>query len=213
VAPPRDIDEQVVRDRRDPRREESIPPEARKSARPPEEEIPEVTALAPSEAPPPAVEEPPPPSRPSAKIEPESQRRRVTNVDPRLEALEPLLRAADWDGVIKQLGSPDEAGKLPPNLGLLYAIARKEKETSESKGSDATELAIRCTAGLLGTAPESPVALVVAKRIVRKNPVAWQKAPAPRASVSAIIILVAIAIGGLVGWLVATGRLQVHLRW
>jgi len=204
VGSRRDIDEQVVRDRRDPRREESIPPEARKSARPQDEAIPEAPALA---------VEPAPVSRPSRdEPEPTSRRGEVTNVDPRIEALEPLLRAGDWDGVLTQLGPANEAGKLPPNLGLIYAIARKEKETTESKGSEATELAIRCAAGLLGVAPDSPVALLVAKRIVRKNPVAWQKAPAPRATVSAIIILVAVVIGGLIGWLVATGRLQVRLR-
>jgi hypothetical protein len=184
------VEEEVVRGKRDPRREESIPPDKRTSGRP-ESLVPDVTALAPSE-PPPEI----------ASI--------VTNRDPRLEQVESALRVNDWDGVLRALGPADEAGKLPPNLGLIYAIARKEKETTESKGSDATEIAIRCAAGLLGVTADSPLALVVAKRIVRKNPVAWQKAPAPPARVSAIIMLIALVIGGAIGWLVATGRVRFH---
>jgi hypothetical protein len=223
----RDIDEQVVRDRRDPRREETVPPERKAPS-----EVPSVTDLAPSVVPIARVQlekidadAPPPSSR--RDVEPPSSKRAivpasmpkiavdgtpgvVTSTDPRLEEVEGFLRINDWDGVLRALGPPEQAGKLPPNLGLLYAIARKEKET-DSKGSDATEIAIRCTAGLLGVAVDSPLALVVGKRIVRKNPVAWQKAPAPPASVSAVIILIAIVIGGGIGWLFATGRL--HVRW
>lgn len=223
----RDIDEEVVRGRRDPRRDDSFPPEKRTSARP--DDIPEVSALAPSlkpeslppepakpETPRPApareVLEAPPSSRkvPVPASEPTGAGRVISNTDPRLEEVEELLRANNWEGVLRALGPADQAGRLPPNLGLLYAIARKEKETSADKGSEATDLAIRCAAGLLGVAPESPLALVVAKRIVRKNPVAWQKAPAPPASVSAMIMLAALAIGSAIGWLVATGRLRFY---
>jgi hypothetical protein len=217
----RDIDEEVVRGRRDPRREESLPPEERTSARPAEvreiaEPLPPVT-VGPTLQPDPRPErtDPTPEAPPSSRKLPALAEKQITgrvisNVDPRLEEVEGLLRANDWDGVLRALGPADQAGRLPPNLGLLYAIARKEKETSTDKGSDATDLAIRCAAGLLGVAPESPLALVVAKRIVRKNPVAWQKAPAPPARVSAMIMLAALAIGGAIGWLVATGRVRFY---
>ncbi|MBI2388179.1 MAG: hypothetical protein HYV09_01070 [Deltaproteobacteria bacterium] len=247
----RNIDEQVVRDRRDPRREESIPPEKRISVEPaplPSVEpapgpslvtgssipVPDVTALAPTSSahPPrePAAERPS--ERPPARsIEVEEPRRRpelattlgtgadrahaaqphvVTNADPRLEVLEPLLRAGDWNAVLRALGPAEQAGRLPPNLGLIYAVARKESEGPTDKGSQSTELAIRCTAGLLGVASDSAIALVVAKRLIRKNPVGWQQRPAPPARVSALIMIGALVIGGLVGWLVATGRLHLH---
>lgn len=223
----RDIDEQVVRDRRDPRREESIPPEKRRSDQPPlagnSIPVPDVTALAPTSSAPPAAEEPPK-SRPDFTTTLGSGAGRpvvsgahghvITVVDPRLAEIEPFLRAGDWDGVLKVLGAPDQAGKLPPNLGLVYAIARKEKEASgKAEGKiDATDLAIRCTAGILNVPADSALALVIAKRLVRSNPVAWQQRPAPPARVSAFIMLIALVIGGLVGWLVATGRLHVRLR-
>ena len=231
VASRRDIDEEVVRDRRDPRREEdSLPPAKRASARP--DNAPETVALAPSLQP----ESLKPPSSSPESSSPESLKsvpqmeaapssrkvpalaskpttgssRVISNADPRLEEVEGMLRANNWEGVLLALGPADQAGRLPPNLGLLYAIARKEKETSADKTSDATDLAIRCAAGLLGVAPDSPLALVVAKRIVRKNPVSWQKAPAPPASVSALIMLTALAIGSAIGWLVATGRVRFY---
>lgn len=140
-----------------------------------------------------------------------STNRIVTNRDPRVDEVETALRRNDWDGVLRALGPADSAGRLPPNLGLIYAIARKEKETEASKGSEATELAIRCAAGLLGVTVDSPLALVVAKRIVRKNPVSWQKAPAS-AGLSAVFMIIALVLGGGIGWLVATGRLQVRYR-
>ncbi len=228
----RDIDEEVVRDRRDPRREESVPPEARKkSSAPPSShsgeaklsEPPMITDLAPSVPPgaSPAIfadatTEPPP----SSRRDETRPRAAVTVSDPRLEEIEPFLRAGDWDSVLKVLGPPENAGRLPPNLGLIYALARKEKEpvgattdARAAKGMDVTDLAIRCTAGLIGVPADSALALVVAKRLIRKNPVGWQQRPAPPASVSAIIIVIALVLGGTIGWLVATGHLRVQLRF
>jgi len=223
----RELDEQVIRDRRDPRREESIPPERRPSEPMPAGgnsiPVPDITALAPtSSAPPPADDAPR--SRPDFTTTLGSGAGRpmtsgshghvITVADPRLAEVEPFLRAGDWDGLLKSLGTPEQAGKLPPNLGLIYAVASKEKESSGKGAShlDATDLAIRCTAGLLNVPADSALALAIAKRLVRRNPVAWQKRPAPPASISALIIIVALVLGGLVGWLVATGRLHVQLR-
>ncbi len=235
----RELDEQVIRDRRDPRREESIPPERRNSV--PADTavdpvpgrgfgesipVPNITALAPNSSASPREE--PPRSKPEFTTTLGSGAGRpltsgahghvITVADPRLSEVEPFLRAGDWDGLLKSLGTPEQAGKLPPNLGLVYAIASKEKESGHAasgKGGspiDATDLAIRCTAGLLNVPADSALALVIAKRLVRLNPVGWQKRPAPPASVSAMIIFVALVLGGLVGWLVATGRLYVQLR-
>jgi hypothetical protein len=187
--------------------------------------VPDVTALTPTSSTPPPTEEPVPRSKPDFATTLGSGAGRpmisgthgtiITIVDPRLGEIEPFLRAGDWDAVLTKLGPPDQAGKLPPTLGLIYALARKEKEASgKVEGKiDATELAIRCTAGLLGVANDSALALVIAKRLVRSNPISWQKRPAPPARVSAFIILVAIILGSLVGWLAATGRLHVRLRW
>lgn len=186
--------------------------------------VPDVTALAPSSSAPPPRADVEPRSRPDFTTTLGSGGERpmvsgahgqvITVVDPRLAEIEPYLRSGDWNAVLEKLGGPDQAGKLPPNLGLLYALARKEKEAAgQLQGHlDATELAIRCTAGLLNVPSDSALALLIAKRLIRLNPVAWQKRPAPPASVSALIMFVALVIGGLVGWLVATGRLHVQLR-
>lgn len=136
-----------------------------------------------------------------------------TNVDPRLEAIEPAISAGDWASIVKQLGTDDEAGRLPPNLGLLYALARKEAEHDDAtakRGSELTQLAIRCMAGMFGVPEQSPIALVLAKRLLRKNPVSWQQRPAPPAKVSVLFIALAIAIGSGVGWAISQGYVRFH---
>lgn len=136
-----------------------------------------------------------------------------TNVDPRLETIEPAISAGDWAAIVKLLGTDDEAGRLPPNLGLLYALARKEAEHDDAtakRGSDLTQLAIRCMAGLFGVPAQSPIALVLAKRLLRKNPVSWQQRPAPPAKVSVLFIVLAIAIGSAVGWAISQGYVRFH---
>jgi hypothetical protein len=144
----------------------------------------------------------------------------VTSQDPRLAELETLFTSADWEGVVNKLGPPEQAGQLPPNLGLLYALASKEltppNDKAASKDSaqrDATvnRIAIRCAAGLLGVEPDSPLALLFAKRLLRRNPVAWQKRPAPSALVSVLIVGIGLSIGAGVGWLVSFGYVIVRL--
>lgn len=173
---------------------------------------------------------PPPPSAPERSLretarqpafepsrEPERARpaasHAFTNVDPRLETIEPAIAAGDWAAIVKLLGTDDEAGRLPPNLGLLYALARKEAEHDEAsarRGTEFTQLAIRCMAGLFGVPEQSPIALVLAKRLLRKNPVSWQQRPAPPTKVSVLFILLAIAIGSAVGWAISQGYVRFH---
>jgi hypothetical protein len=164
------------------------------------------------------IAEAPPPSalehdleRPRAAAAPAAHA--FTNVDPRLETIEPAIAAGDWAAIVRLLGSDEEAGRLPPNLGLLYALARKEAEHDDATakhGSELTQLAIRCMAGLFGVPAQSPIALVLAKRLLRKNPVSWQKRPAPPAKVSVLFIVLAIAIGSAVGWAISQGYVRFH---
>ena len=128
----------------------------------------------------------------------------ITSMDPRLEAIEPLLKRSDWTAIIKELGPVENAGSLPPHLGLLFALAVNESN-APSEVVDPAELAIRCAAGLFGVPAESEIALVVGKRLLRKNPLSFGKRPAPRARVSVLIVLVTLVVGAGVGWLVTGG--------
>lgn len=141
---------------------------------------------------------------------PATEPRVVTNTDPRMLELEPLIAASDWASVIKQLGPAESAGRLPPNLGIIYAVACKEMENAPAEQIDLNEVAIRCAAGLFGVEPDSPIALLLAKRLLRKNPVNWKKRPAPRPMISFIIIIVALVLGGLFGWAASVGYIRFH---
>lgn len=170
---------------------------------------------APPLAEPPPAEEPPPsaprgsPSR--ADDPPRAPAFSITSLDPRLEAIEPAIAKGDWSEIANQLGSDEQAGRLPPNLGLLFALARKESEHDEAtarKGTAYNELAIRCMAGLFGVPEQSPIALVLAKRLLRKNPVSWQKRPAPPAKVSILLIILVVAVCGGLTWAITQGYIQ-----
>jgi len=177
----------------DPRAEpESLRPEAPREAAPPTDVvIVPAGALASAAAP----EEAAPISR------------GVTNVDPRVERVEDALARGDWQSVARDLGKIEEAGALPPNLGLVCAVAHAES-SADAPGEN--ELAIRCMAAIFGVAPDSRLALVLAKRLLRKNPVAWRQRPAPPARVSLLIILVTLVVGGAVGWLLTSGIVKVR---
>jgi hypothetical protein len=131
---------------------------------------------------------------------------RVTSVDPRVAALEPLVEKNDWKGVATELGSLDDAGKLPPNLGIIAAIAHNE--LAKDASPEARTIATRCMAGILGLPVESELVRVLSRRLLRKNPVRLRERPAPPARVSAFIILATIVIGGGLGWFLATGTFQ-----
>jgi len=130
----------------------------------------------------------------------------ITNQDPRIEALEKLLDGNDWQGIGKELGSLDDVGKLPPNLGLIAALAHNEAQ--EAGHSEASEIAIRCMAALLGVSESSSVARVLARRVLRKNPVRLMDRKAPPARVSILIVVLTLLAGGGVGWLASSGSIR-----
>lgn len=193
--------------RRDPRRDPTDPP-------PPGEASPVPGDGAPAR---PGEDEPPPdskrgeiPAHIRSKVEPArpGTPHIVTINDPRIPEIEAALATSDWDHITQTLGPAEDAGRLPPNLGIIYAVAMKERERAEISSPELTDLAIRCSAGLFGVDPASPFALILAKRLLRKNPVAWQKKPAPPPTVSILIIVVGLAVGALIGWLVSFGYIR-----
>lgn len=142
-----------------------------------------------------------------ARIEVEGERDKsepkpITSEDPRVVELEPLVERNDWKQVASMLGGLDDAGKLPPNLGLVAAVAHNEVEKDGS--AEARKLAVRCMASLLGIPAESELARVVARRLLRKNPVSFRQRPAPPAKTSAFIVVVVLVVGGALGWFLSS---------
>lgn len=136
---------------------------------------------------------------------------KVTSRDPRYEPIEKLLDLNDWKKITDELGPMSDVGKLPPNLGLLAALAHNEAK--KEGDPDAVATAIRCMAGLLGVAEDSPIARVLARRMLRKNPVKLSERKAPPAKTSLLIVLATLIGGGGVGFLASEGswRAVAHL--
>jgi hypothetical protein len=149
------------------------------------------------------------PPREAAEEEPPSSGKgSVTNVDPRVLAVEESLAAGDWSRIAKDLGTVSDAARLPPNLGLLCALAHAE---SEADAPGASALAIQCMAAIYGIPADSRLALVLAKRLLRKNPVAWSQRRAPPARISLLIIFITLVLGAAVGWLLTSGIVKIRL--
>jgi hypothetical protein len=148
---------------------------------------------------PPAEAEPasPPVEAESPPVEaeaPAAAEKATAPADPRLAEIDRLLDRTAWGEIAEKLGPQDREAELPPALGLVYALARREAAGDEA-APGATALAIRSMAALLGVPPESAAALVLAKRLLRQNPATWRTRPAPRATVSVAIVVIGVALG------------------
>jgi hypothetical protein len=58
---------------------------------------------------------------------------------------------------------------------------------------------------LLGVAPDGSIAGVIARRLLRTNPVRFRDRKAPPARISILIVVVTLVLGGTVGWLLSGG--------
>ncbi len=115
--------------------------------------------------------------------------------DAKLLELEPYLAGGNWDRVLEIL----EAEKtLPPQLALVLALGQRERDVADAQPE---RMAITAMAALLGVPEDNEAAVLLAKRILRRNPVAWQRRRAPRAHVSFVIVLVIAILGAAVGYL------------
>jgi hypothetical protein len=168
-----------------------------RSGKPVDKAIDPIVESASDEAPSPPLE---------SKVIPVDKPAKVTSQDPRYEPIEKLLDANDWKAIAAELGPLDAIGRLPPNLGLVASLAHNEN--AKGGDADAAGIAIRCMAGLLGVADDSPIARVLARRILRKNPVTLRERQAPPARTSLLIVLVTLIVGGGVGWIASIGSWQ-----
>lgn len=137
------------------------------------------------------------------EVAPSSQRSvTVKSEDQRVAEIEPHVERNDWKAVVAKLGSVDDAGKLPPNLGLVAAIAHNEMAKDGSV--DARNVAVRSMAALLGLPAENELARVLARRLLRKNPTGMRQRPAPPAKTSLFIVAVVLVLGGALGWFLSS---------
>jgi hypothetical protein len=119
-----------------------------------------------------------------------------------------VIGRGDWRELAESLGPLDQAAALPPTLGLLCALAHHEAG-AEDGAQAANDLAIRCVGALFKVAPGSAISMVIAKRLLRKNPVTWRARPAPTAKTSILIIALTLVAGGGIGWLLTSSLMRV----
>ena len=127
--------------------------------------------------------------------------------------LEPLFRKASWHDIASWVEDKHPGGNdLSPALALLYAVALKEAPATPARAqstAQADRLGIRAVSELLGVGGESAIALVIAKRALRKRQLEWQKEPPKRVSIT--LMLIALAIGAAVG--LAISQQSIPLPW
>jgi hypothetical protein len=134
---------------------------------------------------------------------PSSQRSvTVKSEDPRVAEIEPLVERNDWTAVVAKLGSVEDAGKLPPNLGLIVAIAHNELANDGSV--EARNTAVRSMAALMNLPAENELARVLARRLLRKNQTGFRHRPAPPPKTSLFIAAIVVALGGALGWFLSS---------
>lgn len=127
-----------------------------------------------------------------------------------LKSAEPLIEQGRWRNLRMLLAADStHASSLPPVLALLYAIALKEDQSLAKEAHDAAAspagaaetLAIAVIRQLFGLAETSVIAVMFAKRLLRRRPsqIDWKQKPP--ASVSAMLVGGALLLGALVGFL------------
>jgi hypothetical protein len=122
--------------------------------------------------------------------------------DDRLLQYEGLVERNAWEQLSEELAR--EANPSPA-LRLLRIVAQRETAKGDQKQAAArlTQEAIAAVAELLRVPEGSPTALVLGKRLLRKNP-GWMPKRQPNAGLSLGVLLGGIAAGAGVGWLVTT---------
>jgi hypothetical protein len=122
--------------------------------------------------------------------------------DDRLLQYEGLVERNAWEQLSDELAR--EANPSPA-LRLLRIVAQRETAKGDQKQAAArlTQEAIAAVAELLRVPEASPTALVLGKRLLRKNP-GWLPKRQPNAGLSLSVLLGGIAAGAGVGWLVTT---------
>jgi hypothetical protein len=134
-----------------------------------------------------------------------------------LEAAEPLLEQGRWRD-LRLLLAPDNADavSLPPVLALLYAVALKEDQSSTKRETHrvptgaAESIAITVVHQLFDLPEPSTAAVLLAKRLLRRRPLDWKQKPPAR--VSLMLVVSALLVGALVGFLLLPSLLRLFYK-
>jgi hypothetical protein len=122
--------------------------------------------------------------------------------DPRVLKYEKMVERNAWEQLAEALASEVDPS---PALLLLRIIAERETLKSEHK-QEAARLAqqgISTVARILNLPEGSPTALVLGKRLLRRNP-GWTPKREASAGLSVGLLLGGIATGAAIGWLITT---------
>ena len=133
-------------------------------------------------------------------LESESAKETEEHAQERLAHIERLTNEGKWADVLETLSQQRGSGPLTATERLIWAIAQKEDAHGQST-SEAHRVGIQAMSELLGVAPDSPLALIVAKRALRTVAGAWRSRPAPKPLYSFLIIILGIGFGAAVGWI------------
>lgn len=118
-----------------------------------------------------------------------------------LAAVEPLVHQGRWQEVIELVAKREpDPQRLSPRAALLFAVALKEAPAG-GPGTrptvDPDLLGVRAVAALLHVDGQSTTALMIAKRVLRRRPLEWQREPPRRVSI--VLTLIALALGAAAG--------------
>jgi hypothetical protein len=114
-----------------------------------------------------------------------------------LGRFEQLVERGAWDQLAEEL---EQLEQRSPAHTLLYVIARRETRGAGQQDIALTREAIGAVSQLLNVPETSPTALLLSKRLLRRNP--WNRAQQPSKKLSAGLMLLGVSLGAGIGWLV-----------
>lgn len=122
--------------------------------------------------------------------------------------IEHLVDGGQWPELFEMLVEGEKAKALPPLYALIFALAYSETRADDAGA--AIDVAIRATAKMHELPDTSPIARVIAKRLLRRNSPNWRKRSAPK-SISLFLVVLAVVLGGGGGFWLSTTKVRIPI--